>query len=331
MLLGAVVVALAWANSPWSDSYESLWTTRLTIRLGGGGISLDLRHWVNEGLMTLFFLVVGLEAKRELDVGRAARARAHRGAGVRGARRDGGRGAIYLAFNAGGSGAHGWGAAISTDTAFALGVLALVAPGATRLRLRVLTIAVVDDLAALIVIATVYTEHGRCGPLAIALGLFGLLLALRFAPLEWRGPVAAAVGIALWVALYESGIDPLVAGLAAGLVTTAYPPGREDLERVTELTRSFREQPTPELARSAQLGVASAISANERFQYRAAPVDQLRDRAAVRARERGGAHRLRPARRRGDLADHARDRVRLRAGQADRRARAAPGWRPARG
>jgi Na+/H+ antiporter NhaA len=271
VLLGAVVVALAWANSPWSDSYESLWTTRLTIRLGDGGISLDLRHWVNEGLMTLFFLVVGLEAKRELDTG-ALRERARilvlvfaslGGMAV--------AAAIYLAINAGGSGAGGWGAAISTDTAFALGVLAVTAPGATRLRLRVLTIAVIDDLAALIVIATVYTEHVSLLPLVIAFGLFALLIALRFAPLEWRGPVAVAVGIALWVALYESGIDPLVAGLAAGLVTTAYPPSREELERVTELTRSFREQPTPELARSAQLSVASAISANERLQYRLHP------------------------------------------------------------
>ena len=76
VLLGATVAALVWANSPWSDSYESVWTTELSIRLGDAGISLDLRHWVNEGLMTFFFLVVGLEAKRELDLGRAARARA---------------------------------------------------------------------------------------------------------------------------------------------------------------------------------------------------------------------------------------------------------------
>jgi Na+/H+ antiporter NhaA len=271
VLLGAVVAALIWANSPWSDSYESLWTTRLTIELGGGGISLDLRHWVNEGLMTLFFLVVGLEAKRELDTG-ALRERARIVVLVMAALGGMATAAlIYVAFNAGGSGAGGWGAAISTDTAFALGVLALIAPGATRLRLRVLTIAVVDDLVALIVIATVYSDHVSMTPLAIAIGLFALLVALRFAPVEWRGPVAMAVGAALWVALYKSGIDPLVAGLAAGLVTTAYPPSREELERVTELTRSFREQPTPQLARSAQLSVASAISANERLQYRLHP------------------------------------------------------------
>ena len=179
---------------------------------------------------------------------------------------------IFLAFNAGGPGAHGWGAAMSTDTAFALGVLALVAPRATRLRVRLLTLVVVDDLVALLVIATVVHGAGRqLVPLAIAVGLFGMLLALRYAPIAWRGPAAAVVGVAVWVALFESGIDPVITGLAVGLVTSAYPPARTDLERVTELTRSFREQPTPELARSAQLGVASAISANERLQYRLHP------------------------------------------------------------
>jgi Na+/H+ antiporter NhaA len=270
-LLAATVLALLWANSPWSDSYESVWTTRLSIRLGSNGISLDLREWVNSGLMTFFFLVVGLEAKRELDLG-ALRERA-RIALVFAASLGGmlGAVAIYLAFNAGGSGADGWGAAMSTDTAFALGVLALVAPRATRLRLRLLSIVVIDDLVALVVIATAYTEHVDMLPLILAIALFGALEALRFAPISWRGPLAAVVGVAIWVALLESGIDPVIAGLAVGLITSAYPPERGDLERATELTRSFREQPTPELARSAQLGVASAISANERLQYRLHP------------------------------------------------------------
>src|SRR5204862_3126330 len=239
----------------------------LSIHLGSAGISLDLRHWVNEGLMTFFFLVVGLEAKRELDTGEL---RERRRMAIPVAAAAGGMTlpiAIFLAFNAGGAGAHGWGAAMSTDTAFALGVLALVAPGGTRLRVRLLTLAVVDDLVALVVIATVYAEDVSWVPLAVAACLFLTLFALRYAPTGWRGQVAAVVGVAVWVALFESGVDPVIAGLAVGLVTSAYPPARGDLERVTELTRSFREQPTPELARSAQLGVASAISANERLQY----------------------------------------------------------------
>jgi Na+/H+ antiporter NhaA len=270
-LLAATVAALVWANSPWPHSYESVWTTRLSIQLGSTGISLDLRQWVNEGLMTFFFLVVGLEAKRELDVGAL---RERRRVAIPFVAALGGMAVpvlIYLAFNAGGPGAHGWGAAMSTDTAFALGVLAIVAPGGTRLRVRLLTLAVFDDLVALVVIAVAYTDKVEVVALLVALGVFALLIALRAAPPSWRGPAAAVLGVALWGALYKSGIDPVIAGLATGLVTSAYPPQREGLERVVELTRSFREQPTPELARTTQRGVASAISPNERLQYRLHP------------------------------------------------------------
>ena len=232
---------------------------------------MDLRQWVSEGLMTFFFLVVGLEARREFDIG-ALRERARIALIAMAA--VGGMGAavlIYLAFNLGGSGAHGWGAAMSTDTAFLLGMLALVAPAATRLRVRLLTLVVIDDLVALLVIATVYTDEVDLVALAVATGLFGLVLLLRYTPAAWRAPNAAMLGVGIWVSLHESGIDPLLAGLALGLAVSAYPPARTDLERVTELARSFREQPTPELARSAQLGVSSAISANERLQYRLHP------------------------------------------------------------
>jgi Na+/H+ antiporter NhaA len=271
VLLCAVVAALLWANSPWSSSYDSFWTTKLSIRFGDAGISEELRQWVNEGLMTFFFLVIGLEAKRELDMGQL---RERRRVTIPLVAAVGGMALpilIYLAFNAGGSGANGWGAAMSTDTAFALGVLALVAPGGTRLRVRLLTLAVADDLVALVVIATAYTSQVSFVPLAIAVGLFGMLLALRYAPIAWRGQAAVILGGAIWAAVFESGIDPVITGLAVGLVTSVYPPARTDLERVTETTRSFREQPTPELARSAQLSVASAISANERLQFRLHP------------------------------------------------------------
>ncbi|HEV3230589.1 MAG TPA: Na+/H+ antiporter NhaA [Solirubrobacteraceae bacterium] len=267
VLLAAVVLAMLWANSPWSHSYESVWTTRLAIRVGGGGISADLRHWVNEGLMTFFFLVVGLEAKRELDLGEL---RERRRLAIPVFAAIGGVTVpilIYLAFNAGGAGAHGWGAAMSTDTAFALGAVALLTPrAATRLRVFLLTLAVADDLGALLVIATVYTRQVSVVALAVAVGLFGVLLALRYLP---AGRRAVSIGVAsgVWVAMFKSGIDPVVSGLAIGLATSAYPPAREDLERATELTRSFREQPTPALARSAQQSLLSAVSANERLQY----------------------------------------------------------------
>ena len=267
VLVGAALAALLWANGPWSHSYESFWRTDLSIRIGAGGISADLRRWVNEGLMTFFFLVVGLEAKRELDMGEL---RERRRLAIPVVAAIGGMTApvvIYLAFNAGGPGAGGWGAAMSTDTAFALGALALLTPrAATRLRVFLLTLAVFDDLGALVVIATFYTRHLSLPALLAAGGLFALLLALRYAP-AGRRQLSVLVGCALWVALFKSGIDPVIAGLAIGLVTSAYPPSREDLERATALTRSFREQPTPELARSAQLGVLAAISPNERLQY----------------------------------------------------------------
>jgi Na+/H+ antiporter NhaA len=271
VLLAATVAALLWANSPWPDSYESVWTTELSFSLGDWALSADLREWVNDGLMTFFFLVVGLEAKRELDLGEL---RERRRLALPVVAALGGMivpVAIFVAFTAGGSGGDGWGAAMSTDTAFALGLLALAAPrGATRLRVFLLTLAVVDDLCALLVIATAYSEHVSLTALAIAVGLFGVLVALRYAPVG-RSAAAAVVATALWVAMFKSGIHPTIAGLAIGLVTSAYPPSRDDLERASETFRSFREQPTPELARTAQLTLVSAISANERLQYRLHP------------------------------------------------------------
>ncbi|MGO9885559.1 MAG: Na+/H+ antiporter NhaA [Solirubrobacteraceae bacterium] len=267
VMLGAAIAALLWANSPWWRSYESVWTTTLAVRVGSVGIAMDLRHWVNEGLMTLFFLVVGLEAKRQLDLGEL---RERRRLAIPVVAAIGGITVpvlIYLAFNAGGPGAHGWAAAMSTDTAFALGAVALVTPRtATRIRVFLLTLAVVDDLAALVVIATVYTGHVSLVALSIAGALFVGLIALRYAPFGRRA-ISVGLAVAIWIAMFKSGIDPVISGLGIGLATSAYPPSREDLERAMALTVSFREQPTPELARSAQQSLQSAISPNERLQY----------------------------------------------------------------
>ncbi len=267
VMLAAAIAALVWANSPWPHSYESVWRTHLSIRVGSAGIEADLRHWVNEGLMTFFFLVVGLECKRQLDLGEF---RERRRIAVPGLAALGGVAAailIYMAFNAGGPGAHGWGAAMSTDTAFAFATVALVTPRtATRIRVFLLTLAVVDDLAGLVVISTVYTTNISFVALGVAIVLFGALIALRYVPIPRRA-VSFGLAAAIWVAMFKSGIDPVITGLAVGLGISAYPPSREDLERLTTLTRSFREQPTPELARSAQQSLQSAISANDRLQY----------------------------------------------------------------
>jgi Na+/H+ antiporter NhaA len=265
VLLAATIAALAWVNVD-ASSYDSVWGTTLSIDLDGSGVELSLREWVNSGLMTFFFFVVGLEARREFDLGELRERR--RFALPMAAAISGMAVAIliYLAFNAGRSSAHGWGIAMSTDTAFALGLLALVGPRfPQRLRAFLLTIAVVDDVLALVVIATVYTEQVTVSALLVAAGLFGALVVCRAAGVRY-GVVYAALGAATWVALLESGVEPVVIGLAMGLLTYAYPAARLDLERAAERFREFREQPTPELAQSARAGVGAAISPNDRLQ-----------------------------------------------------------------
>ena len=265
VLLGATIAALAWANiSP--ASYETVWHTPLSIRLGGSGLSLDLHDWVNSGLMTFFFFVVGLEARREFDLGEL-RERSRLAMPVLA-----GLGgmivpiAIYLAFNAGRPSAHGWGTAMSTDTAFALGLLALVGRQAPdRMRAFLLTFAVVDDLAGIAVIAVFYSHHISVPALLAGLATFGAVFAVRAAGVR-RGVVYLALGLVAWAAFQRSGVDPVVVGLVMGLFTQAYPAARSDLELATERFRLFREQPTPELARVASITLSASISPNERLQ-----------------------------------------------------------------
>jgi Na+/H+ antiporter NhaA len=265
VLLAAAVAALLWANLG-TDSYERVWHTSLSIGLGSHEVSHTLRYWLNSGLMTLFFFVVGLEARREFDLGELRdrrRVALPLAAGVGGML---GPIAIFLAFNAGRSSAHGWGVAMSTDTAFALGMLALVGRRfPLRLRAFMLTFSVVDDLVALVVIATVYATRVAVGPLLVAAALFALGVAFVAADLR-RGVAYAVLGVCAWYALSRSGVEPIVIGLLMGLLTFAAPAARTDLERATSLFRLFREQPTPELARTARAGLASAISPNERLQ-----------------------------------------------------------------
>jgi Na+/H+ antiporter NhaA len=270
ILVAAAVAAIIWANI--GDSYESVWTTHFAIRLGDHELGTDLRGWINQGLMALFFLVVGLEAKRELDLGEL-RERQRLAIPVMAA--IGGMAfaaAIYIAINIGGEGIDGWGAAISTDTALALGALALISRGrAIRLRVFLLTLVVIDDLVSLAVIALAYSEDISFIALGVAIGLFAVLYALRWLPSSWRVPTAILTGVGIWLAMFESGVDPVIAGLAIGLITSAYPPERDSLERSTALTRMFREQPTPELAYSASASLTAAISPNERLQYKLHP------------------------------------------------------------
>ena len=265
VVLAAVAAALLWANVD-AASYERVWNTELSLRLGGWGLGLTVRDWVNSGLMTFFFLVVGLEARREFDLGEL---RERRRLALPFAAGLGGMVvpvAIYLAFNAGKPSAHGWGAAMSTDTALALGMLALVGSRfPDRLRAFILTAAVVDDLAALVVIAAVYSENVKLVPILVAIGVFAGIVAIRAANIR-LGRLYLLLGIALWIALNESGVDPVITGVAVGLVMLAYPASRPDLEHATDVFRLFREQPTPELARSARWSIETSLSPNDRLQ-----------------------------------------------------------------
>jgi Na+/H+ antiporter NhaA len=265
VLLAATVTALVWANVA-GTSYQRFWHTTLSVQVGTSGISMDLMSWVNSGLMTFFFFVVGLEARRELDMGELRERRRMIlpvTAGIAGMAL---AVLLYLAVNAGESSARGWGVAMSTDTAFALGMLALIGPRfPERLRAFLLTVVVVDDVFALMVIATVYTSALNIVPLLVAIALFAGILLLRRLQVR-RGIVYLFAGMATWVAMHRSGVDPVVVGLAMGLLTYASPAGREDLERATDRFRDFREQPTPALARSARAGLQQAISPNERLQ-----------------------------------------------------------------
>ena len=216
--------------------------------------------------MAFFFLVAGLEARREFDMGELRERRrlalplvvALGGIIV--------PVGIYLVINAGRASASGWGAAMSTDTAFALGFLALMGSGIPdRVRTYLLTFAIVDDIAGIIVIAVVYSGHLDMAALGVGAAILAGVLVAR-----WRGvrsgPVYLLLGVAAWVAFFKSGVDPVVVGLALGLLALAHPAARSDLELASQSFRLFREQPTPELAREARESVRLAISPNDRLE-----------------------------------------------------------------
>jgi Na+/H+ antiporter NhaA len=265
ILAGAAVVALIWVNvSP--GSYDSVWATHLRVSVGSMDIQMNLREFVNSGLMAFFFLVVGLEARREIDVGEL-RARSRLTlplmAGLAGMIVPA---VIFLAFNAGTRNAHGWGTAMSTDTAFALGALALAGKGLPdRVRTFLLTFSVVDDLVALVIIAIAYSGSVSAVPLVSGIAFLAMILLLRLRAVR-NGLAYFAFGVAAWIAFFKSGVDPIVVGLVTGLLTYAGPASRSDLEQASDVFRMFREQPTAELAAQARGVVGTAISPNDRLQ-----------------------------------------------------------------
>lgn len=223
ILLAAVIVAIVWANSPWRDGYAHLWHTRVTLRVGGWRVDEDLRAWVNDGLMTIFFLLVGLEIKRELTIGEL---RERRAAALPMIAALGGMivpAALYLAVNAGGAGSNGWGIPMATDVALALGVLTLAAASApANLKPFLLTLAIVDDIGAIVVIAVFYGGSLRWAPLGVAMLLLALVVALRNLHVRAMG-VYVVLGVLAWFSVLRSGVHPTIAGVALGLLTPAVP------------------------------------------------------------------------------------------------------------
>jgi NhaA family Na+:H+ antiporter len=224
LLFLAVIVALAWVNSPWKASYEALFSTEVAFRFGSVvDLEGDLHFWVNDGLMTLFFLVVGLEIKREVVSGEL---RHFRVASLPILAAIGGMVApalIYLAIAGGGNSGRGWGVPMATDIAFALGVLALAASFASPgLRPLLLTLAIVDDIGAIIVIAVFYTGGVHVAALIAAVAFAGLIVLANTVHIR-AVPVYVVLGSALWYATYEAGIHPTIAGVVLGLLTPAAP------------------------------------------------------------------------------------------------------------
>ena len=217
--------------------------------------------------MTFFFFVVGLEARREFDLGELRERRRFALPLLAGIGGMAVAVAIYLVVNAGRPSAHGWGVAMSTDTAFALGLLALVGPRfPDRLRAFMLTVVVVDDILALVVIALVYTDEVTVSALLVALGLFGVVLACEAASRAGRASSTSRSGRRSGSRCSSRGSSRSSSGSRWGSSPTPIPVARSDLERATERFREFREQPTPELARSVRVGLRAAVSPNERLQ-----------------------------------------------------------------
>jgi Na+/H+ antiporter NhaA len=265
VLLAATIAALLWANAD-AAGYAATWHTEFSIRIGSADLAASLHEWVNSGLMAFFFLVAGLEARREFDMGELRERRRLAlplVVGLGGMLVPIG---IYLACNAGDASARGWGAAMSTDTAFALGMLALVGSGVPdRVRTYLLTFAIVDDVAGIVIIAAAYSGHIDLMALAVGLVILAGVLVARGLRVR-HGAVYLLLGFAAWIAFFKSGVDPVVVGLVMGLLALAYPATRTDLEEASESFRMFREQPTPELARQARERVRTAISPNDRLQ-----------------------------------------------------------------
>ena len=266
VLVVATAVALLWANSPWSAGYLATWETSASIQLGTVGMEMSLGHWISDGLMVLFFFVIGLEVRRDLAIGELTDRRrvvlpllAGFGGMVVPA-------LLYLLIAPSGEAAAGWGVVIGTDTAFLLGTLALVGPTiSTQLRVFLLTLTVVDDIVAVSVIGVFYAHSIDLVAVAVALGgIVALILLARLG--VWRTWPYVLATLLVWLATIASGVHASIAGMVCGLLIPAFSPRREVVRDAAIRFRAFRQSPLPEVGRSARDAVARAVSVNERMQ-----------------------------------------------------------------
>ena len=271
LLIFAAAIALIWANSPWSDSYFDLWNTEINLSIGElislehHGHALTLGGFINDVLMVLFFFVVGLEIKRELVTGELNTRRA---ASLPAAAAIGGMvvpALIYFAFNQSGEAMDGWGIPMATDIAFAVGVVSLLGTRvSTSLKVFLLTLAIVDDIGAILVIALFYTSDLSAGWLVA--GVLTVLVTVLLKKIKiWYMPVYVVLGIFLWYAIFESGVHATIAGVIMGLLAPARPL-LEDEEEVELLKmQNIDEVRTQSLSRLA-FQIKETVPVTERLQ-----------------------------------------------------------------
>ncbi len=271
LLLAFTLAAILWANSPWAETYWALLDTHVGFTFGDNTVELTVKHLINDGLMTFFFFIVGLEVTSEFAIGELtdrARAAVPVVAAIAGLTVPA---VIFLLFNASGENARAWGVVISTDTAFLIGALAIIKPKyPARLRIFLLTLAVVDDIGALCVIALFYSDRIDVVALVIAVVLIIAIALVRFLPAA-RGPAYAVLGFALWVALSMAGIHPTLAGVVVALLIPVFTPDRRQVEETVAVIRAFRQSPNSQYARAATRGLRESISTNERLQTDVGP------------------------------------------------------------
>jgi len=272
-LLFTAIIALVWVNSPLRSSYDDLWHTEVVFRVGRFALTEDLRHWVNEALMAIFFFVVGLEIKRELVVGEL---RHWRQASLPAIAALGGMAVpalVYVAINVGGPGSRGWGIPIATDIAFALGVLALLGRRVpTGLKLFLLTLAIVDDIGAIFVIAVFYSASVALLPLLVAGSLLAVMGLLRATKVLWM-PAYVVLGTGVWLAVFQSGVHATIAGVVLGLLAPARPLAAADVVR--EWAEELAEEPTPAQTTAMTQVAKATVSAAERLEHALHPVSSF--------------------------------------------------------